>query len=111
MREESKNEGLLTGGGHQSAREKCRPTPSGGNPEAETAAFLAAIVESSGDAIISKDLDGVVTSWNRGAEHIFGYRAAEMIGRPVSILIPPDRMGEEAHILSRIRRGERVEPY
>jgi PAS domain S-box-containing protein len=108
---ESKNEGLLAGGEQSSGNEKCRPPPPGGHPEAETAAFLAAIVESSGDAIISKDLDGVVTSWNRGAEHIFGYRAAEVIGRHVSILIPPDRMGEEAHILDRIRSGERVEPY
>jgi len=70
---------------------------------------LTAIVESSGDAIVGKDMDGVVTSWNSGAEAIFGYTAAEMIGRPVSLLIPDDRCEEEAIILDRLRRGERVE--
>src|SRR5205085_1439619 len=63
------------------------------------------------DAIVSKDLNGIVTSWNRGAERIFGYQAEEIIGRPVSILLPPDRVDEEPGILARIRRGERVEPY
>src|SRR5438552_12182852 len=73
--------------------------------------LLASIVNESEDAIISKDLDGIITSWNRGAQRIFGYKAEEVIGRPVSILIPPDRADEEPGILDRIRHGERVEPY
>jgi len=72
---------------------------------------MAAIIASSADAIISKTLDGVVTSWNRAAEELFGYSAGEMIGRPISILIPPDRQDEEPEILNRIRRGEAVAPY
>jgi len=71
----------------------------------------ASIVESSDDAIISKDLNGVITSWNNGAERIFGYTAEEVVGKPVMILIPPDRLDEEPAILERIRRGERVEHY
>ena len=72
---------------------------------------LASIVESSDDAIISKDLDGIITSWNRGAERLFGYTAEEVIGKSVTILIPEDRMNEEPEILDRIRRGERVDHY
>jgi two-component system CheB/CheR fusion protein len=72
---------------------------------------LAAIVESSGDAIISKDLNGKITSWNKGAERLFGYRPDEVIGKPVTILIPPDRQDEEPGILERIRRGDRLEHY
>ncbi len=72
---------------------------------------LAAIVESSEDAIVSKDLNGVITSWNAGAEKIFGYSAAEAIGRPITILIPEDRRDEEPRILERIRRSERVAHY
>ena len=72
---------------------------------------IASIVESSADAILSKDLDGVITSWNRGAKHIFGYSAEEVIGKPVNILIPPERQDEEPAILEDIRHGERVEPY
>jgi PAS domain S-box-containing protein len=72
---------------------------------------IASIVESSGDAIISKDLNGIIKSWNGGAERIFGYSAEEVIGKPITILIPPDRQDEEPTILERIRRGERVEPY
>jgi PAS domain S-box-containing protein len=72
---------------------------------------LASIVESSDDAIVSKDLDGIITSWNRGAERLFGYRAEEVIGQLVTILIPPDRLDEEPEILNRIRRGERVDHY
>ena len=74
-------------------------------------AYLAAIVESSDDAIISKSLDGVVTSWNRGAEVIFGYRAEEIIGRPIAVLFPPDRLHEEDRILAQLQRGERVENF
>ncbi|MEZ0170752.1 PAS domain S-box protein [Microvirga sp. TS319] len=72
---------------------------------------LAAIIESSDDAIISKNLDGIITSWNRGAERLFGYRAEEVIGQPITILIPEDRQDEEPGILERIRRGERVDHY
>lgn len=72
---------------------------------------LASIVESSDDAIISKDLDGIITSWNRGAERLFGYSAEEVIGKPVTILISADRQHEEPEILARLRRGERIEQY
>jgi PAS domain S-box-containing protein len=74
-------------------------------------AYLAAIVESSDDAIITKNLDGIVQSCNAAGERIFGYSAAELIGKPVNVLIPPDRQSEEVEILSRIRRGERVEHF
>ena len=80
--------------------------------EAEAAKVtLAAIVESSDDAIISKDLNGIIASWNRGAEQLFGYRDSEIIGKPINLLIPPDRHDEEAVILARMRRGERMEHY
>jgi PAS domain S-box-containing protein len=78
---------------------------------AEARARLAAIVESSEDAIIGKSLDGTITSWNASAERLFGYRAEEMIGQPVTRLIPPDDQPWEAEILNRLRRGERVEHY
>ena len=74
-------------------------------------AFLAAIVESAEDAIVGKTLEGIVTSWNRGAEKVFGYAAEEMIGKPITTLIPPDHPNEEPSILERISRGERVEHY
>ena len=77
----------------------------------EATRLLADVVESSDDAIISKDLDGRVTSWNKGAERLFGYSAAEMLGRPISAIAPPDRTGEMPAILERIRRGERVEHF
>jgi PAS domain S-box-containing protein len=72
---------------------------------------LAAIVEGSDDAIISKDLNGVITSWNKGAERLFGYLAEEAIGKSITMLIPPDRMDDEPRIIQRIRRGERIEHY
>ena len=75
------------------------------------ALHYAAIVESSDDAILSKDLNGVITSWNQGAQRLFGYTAEEAVGRPVTILIPADRIEEEPMILDRIRRGERIEHY
>lgn len=77
----------------------------------QVAQRLGAIVDSSYDAIVSKDLNGIITSWNSGAERLFGYRAEEVIGRPIMILIPTDHPNEEPNILDRIRRGERVEPY
>jgi PAS domain S-box-containing protein len=73
--------------------------------------LLAAIVESSDDAIIGKDLNGVITSWNRGAEKIFGYNAREMVGTSILRLIPADRLDEENQILQKIRRGESVEHF
>jgi len=72
---------------------------------------MAAIVESSDDAIISKDIHGIVMSWNRGAERLFGYRADEMIGQPISILMPPDRLNESPDILRRICNGESIDHY
>jgi PAS domain S-box-containing protein len=72
---------------------------------------LAAIVESSDDAIVSKNLDGIIMTWNRGAERVFGYGADEVIGKPITILIPVDRHHEEETILARLRRGERIEHY
>ncbi|HYO62824.1 MAG TPA: PAS domain S-box protein, partial [Pyrinomonadaceae bacterium] len=73
--------------------------------------WLSAIIESADDAIVSKTLEGVITSWNKGAERVFGYTAGEVIGKPVTILFPPDHENEEPAILERIRRGERVEHY
>jgi PAS domain S-box-containing protein len=73
--------------------------------------FLGSIISSADDAIISKDLNGIVTSWNNGAERLFGYSADEMIGQPIALLIPPDHPDEELQILRRIRRGERIEHY
>jgi PAS domain S-box-containing protein len=72
---------------------------------------LAAIVESSNDAILSQDLDGAITSWNRGAEGLFGYSAEEIIGQTAAILLPPDRPIEEADLLKRIWRGERIDHF
>jgi PAS domain S-box-containing protein len=72
---------------------------------------MAAIVDGSDDAIISKDLRGIVTSWNEGAERLFGYSAAEMVGHSITILIPDDRRNEEQEILARLKRGERVEHF
>lgn len=74
-------------------------------------AFLAAIIAGSQDAIVSKNLRGIVTSWNPGAERIFGYTALEMIGQPILRILPPDRQQEEQHILARLQRGEHVEHF
>src|SRR5713101_2361206 len=72
---------------------------------------LASIVESADDAIIGMTLDGIILSWNQSAERIFGYSAEEVKGRPISILIPPERSDEVPRILERVKRGERVEHY
>jgi PAS domain S-box-containing protein len=77
----------------------------------ERMAILAAIIESSDDAIISKHLNGIITSWNKGAQTIFGYAEAEAIGQHISLIIPKDRLEEEEMIISKLRKGERIEHY
>ena len=77
----------------------------------EVRARMAAIVESSDDAIVSKDLNGIILSWNAGAVRIFEYTAEEVLGRPITLIIPPERSDEEAQILEKLRRGERIEHY
>ncbi|NGO51041.1 PAS domain S-box protein [Allomesorhizobium camelthorni] len=77
----------------------------------ESQQLLSAIVESSDDAIVSKDLGGIIRSWNKGAERLFGYTARETIGKPITMLIPEDRQNEEPGIIERIRKGERVDHY
>ena len=73
--------------------------------------WLASIVESSDDAIVSKNLDGIITSWNSGAERVFGYSASEAIGQPITLVIPENQHSEEHEILTRIRRGERIDHF
>jgi len=80
-----------------------------GTPDA--LAWLAAIVDSANDAIVSKTLDGTITSWNRAAQKLFGYTAAEAIGQPIALIIPPERLAEETEIIRRLRRGETVEHF
>ena len=82
-----------------------------GERRVREALHYAAIVESSDDAILSKDLDGVILSWNEGAERLFGYSAAEAVGRPVTFIIPEERQDEEPAILEKIRRGEAVRHF
>ena len=77
----------------------------------QTRALLAAIIAASDDAIISKTLDGVITSWNAGAERMYGWTEAEALGRPIDLIIPPDRLGEEREILKRLRAGERIDHF
>jgi PAS domain S-box-containing protein len=77
----------------------------------QAAQHLAEVVRGTQDAVLSKDLDGIVTTWNPGAEHLYGYDASEAIGRHISFLIPPDHKNEEQRILDRVRRGERLETY
>jgi PAS domain S-box-containing protein len=78
---------------------------------AEARARLAAIVDSSDDAIVSKDLDGMIRTWNAGATRLFGYTAEEVLGRSITVIIPRDRLNEETQMLALIRRGEAVEPF
>ncbi len=77
----------------------------------EDRSFLAAIVDSSDDAIIGKTLDGIITIWNRGAQELYGYSAEEAVGESVSILVPPERSDEVPRNLERVRQGEKVERY
>ncbi len=84
---------------------------SGRTQTERSAQMLASIVASSDDAIVSKDLNGIIATWNEGAEELFGYSAEEAIGQPIMMLIPPGRHDEEPEILDRIRRGERIEHY
>ena len=77
----------------------------------EARLYLAAIVESSDDAIIGKTLDGKIASWNRGAERLYGYTAEEIVGQPLSVLVPPDHPDELPAIMERIKRGERIEHF
>ena len=74
-------------------------------------AQLAAIVDSSDDVIVSKTLDGIITSWNPAAEHLFGWTAAEAVGKHITLIIPEDRRSEENEVLARLRRGERVDHF
>lgn len=73
--------------------------------------YLAAVVESSQDAIVTKDLNGIITTWNQAAQRTFGYAPEEVVGKPITILIPEDRQDEEPHILARIHAGERIEHF
>ena len=73
--------------------------------------WLAALIESADDAIISKTIDGIITSWNKGAERIFGYTSDETIGKPITIIIPEDHLEEEPVILARLRAGQRIEHF
>jgi PAS domain S-box-containing protein len=81
------------------------------DPSHDQQSLLSAIVDSSDDAIISKSLDGIITSWNRSAERLFGYTADEAVGQPITILIPHDRLDEEPEIIARLKRGERVDHF
>jgi PAS domain S-box-containing protein len=92
----------LVNGGYISVRKRA---------DLDAKRLASIIVESSDDAIISKDLQGIITSWNPGAERLFGYTSEQVLGKPITILIPEDRMREEPEILARIRRGERVDHF
>ena len=95
--------------GHEEERQEYSAPPDA--EAARAASLLASIVETSDDAIISKDLNGIITSWNRAAERLYGYSAPEVVGQPVYIIIPQERRGEMTQILARIKQGERVEHF
>jgi len=100
----------------QKTKKGVRPTRKkaerkGDGPRRDSRMLLASIVESSDDAIIGKDLSGIITSWNRGAERLYGYKAKEVLGQNISVLAPPGRAEEVTRILERIRRGQTVEHY
>src|SRR4029079_8729955 len=78
---------------------------------ARASTLLSAIVDSSDDAIVSKDLNATIMSWNKAAERLFGYTAAEAVGQSITLIIPPDRLDEETNILARLRRGERIDHF
>ena len=80
-------------------------TPDSPHRFASAEALLSAIVDSTDDGIVSKNLQGIIISWNQGMERILGYRAEEMVGRPITDVIPADRQDEEHHIIAKISRG------
>jgi PAS domain S-box-containing protein len=96
---------------HTLLREQAEAARSEQAVREEATRRLAAIVDSSDDAIVSKDLNGIIMSWNPGAERIFGYRAEEAIGQPITLIIPPERRAEEEEVLARLRRGERTHHF
>ena len=78
---------------------------------AEKMAMLAAIIDSSDDAIVSKNLNGIITSWNKGAENIFGFSEQEAIGEHISLIIPQERLSEEEMIINKLKRGEKIDHF
>jgi PAS domain S-box-containing protein len=80
-------------------------------PARTTVMYLRALVDASDDAIIGKAIDGTIMSWNKGAEKIYGYKAEEALGQPISLLIPPDHPGELPKIMTRLRRGEHIKSF
>src|SRR5919202_4123962 len=98
----------------RTSRRRCRyclEATVSGRPELPPHDRLAAIIAGSDDAILAKDLAGMITDWNPAAERLYGYSAQEAIGRPVAMLVPPERAGEDQRILDRILRGERIERF
>jgi PAS domain S-box-containing protein len=87
------------------------PRPEADRQAAEAAAWLSAVVENSDDAILSKTLDGVIMTWNRGAERMFGFSTNEAVGRSITMIIPDDMLAEETEILRRLRAGERIDHF
>ncbi|HEX5229278.1 MAG TPA: PAS domain S-box protein [Bryobacteraceae bacterium] len=102
---------LATGTDLGGIRQSTSPAESVSEAEARIAALLSAIVDSSDDAIISKDLNGTIMTWNLSAERVFGYTAEEAIGRSIMLIIPPERADEEPRIIERLKRGERVDHF